>query len=378
MKNKSLQWRATFLVSLLIAAICIIMNLLISYTNTFYIDNLSDYILGSDSNTQIQLQQDNGQPLDFYLDISNLLDRYQQGFTIKSWMITLSLTVIGGIVTYLLTGLFLRPLHAFTSRIENIHVKNLSQPVKISSADPDLNRLAHTFNAMLERLSTAFQSQKRFIGNAAHEFRTPLSIMQTKLELFCRQSDPSAEDCRQLAEALSVQTQNLSDLVGTLLTLSEMETVEMNDSVNLSDLAEEVLCDLSDAADAAKVELSQNTEPLTVTGNDILLYRLLFNLVENAVKYNKRGGYVRVSLSEEKGMAMLRVTDTGCGIPKDMWEEIMRPFYRVDKSRSRESGGIGLGLALVHEIALLHGGRIMVESSCEKGTVMLAALPLSK
>lgn len=377
MKNKSLQWRATVLVSILIAFICIIMNLLIVYTNTFYMDSIDEYIAARGNELQVQL--DNSmENIAFSLDASALLDDYQRGFNAKSWAITLTLTAVGGILTYLISGIFLRPLHAFTKEIETVQIQNLSEPLKIEEAAPDICRLADSFNAMLNRLSLSFQSQRRFIDNAAHEFRTPLAIMQTKLELFQQKEEPTPGEKAEFLTALSSQIRNLSSLVKTLLEMSELQTAEMKEDVKLDEIIDEVLCDLDSLAEQRHITLSHFAEPFTLTGNDMLLSRMVFNLVENAIKYNTAGGTVRITLEKKYPHAVLRIQDSGMGIPENLWNEIMKPFFRVDKSRSRTMGGVGLGLALVREIAELHHGEIMVEESSEKGTVMAVYFLLSE
>lgn len=371
MRNKSLQWRATLLVSLLIAVICIIMNLLIYYTNTFYINDIDNYAMNNDSKIQVTLGDT---PYD--LDLSNLLGQYERKSSISGWIITFILTIIGGILTYLISGIFLRPLHRFTDEIEKIQIQNLSTPLPMQDAAPDIQRLTNTFNAMLHRLSESFQSQNRFIANAAHEFRTPLAIIRTKLELFQRLEEPTSTETQDFILTLATQTNRLSALIKTLLEMSELQTIEMKDSVNLADIVDEVLCDLDSLSEQRQITLSQETMPLVITGNDTLLSRLVYNLVENAIKYNRTGGSVHVTLARENSCAALRIKDSGSGIPENMWEDIMKPFYRVDKSRSRTMGGVGLGLALVHEIVELHHGKIEVESSSPSGTVMLVLLPL--
>ena len=238
--------------------------------------------------------------------------------------------------------------------------------------------LSRSINQMLERLSEGFEAQRQFTGNAAHELRTPLALMQAKLDLYVKEHPTSLPETTETIALLREQTEHLSQLVKTLLNMSELETIARTDCIELSPMIEEVLTDLMPLAEKNGVTLKQETETVTLIGSDVLLYRMLFNLVENAIKYNHTGGSVIISAQEEQEKAVIRIRDTGSGIPQKHRENVFQPFYRVDKSRSRALGGVGLGLSLVWEIVRLHDGTVCIEESSEAGTTIVVTLPYDK
>lgn len=289
------------------------------------------------------------------------------------------MTVLGGAVAYFVSGRALKPLKRFTAKAERVQLQSLTEITLSEDEAVEFSRLSRAVNQMLLRLKQAFDAQQQFVGNAAHELRTPLALMQARLDLYM--STDHGDSCPETAETIAMmreQTERLSRMVRTLLDMSELKAVPRNDRIQLAPMIEEVLADLSPLAEKSGVTLSQSGEDLWITGSDVLVYRAIFNLVENAVKYNRPGGSVSAAVSRRGEEAMIEIKDTGCGIPKDFRESVFQPFFRVDKSRSREKGGVGLGLSLVWEIAHLHGGDVRVRESGESGTAIELTLPASE
>ena len=367
MKRLSLQWRLTLMTAVLIAATCIFLNLALSRAGMFYMDKLGQAIFHQTPTADFMISIPGADveqlPPDFEIQINDT----KKIFTLSSWLITLLITLVSGCITYFVSGYALRPLRSFSDRITQIQAENLMQYQSEEQQIPEFQALSHSFEAMVRRLSDAFSSLQEFNGNAAHEFRTPLAMMQ---------ADMDAETAELLA-MLKEQTERLSKLVKTLLEMSEMNTIERAEAVELTALIEEVLADLSPMAEKRQISLLQEaTGEVLLQGSDILLYRLLFNLVENAIRYNKEGGAVRVSAEERADTVEILVQDTGSGIPEADRETVFQPFFRVDKSRSRAYGGVGLGLTLVRKIVELHGGTIRIAKSDAQGTTFAVTLPV--
>lgn len=388
MKKISLQWRLTLMTSLLIAATCIILNVLLYHNGIFYMDSLTDSVLSSVDNTSdsgdavqelyINISPENWE--DFVSDFSIQLLDTKHGYGINGWLITAIVTVISGMITYFISGRALKPLHDFSAQVEKIQAQNLTECEITEHNIPEFEQLRRSFNQMLKRLSNAFERQRQFTGNAAHEFRTPLALMQAKLDLYANSTH--ATDDPETIETLAMmqtQTERLSRLVKILLEMSELETIPRTDQIALSPLIEEVLADLSPLAEKRDITLLQPAEPdITICGSDILIYQVVFNLTENAVRYNRENGSVTITAAKRGKDAVITVSDTGPGISEEFRESVFEPFFRVDKSRSRSLGGVGLGLALVHEITTLHGGTVQITESSENGTVFEVCLPLAE
>jgi len=383
MRRFSFQWRITVMTALLIAAACTILNVLLYRSGTYYLDTLGEYVVeygGADDAGGDLTGVDDAIVIDmtpeefdrFYESFSHELAQTKSGFAANGWALTIAVTLASSVIAYFVSGLSLRPLHDFSAQAEQVQAKNLAEIKLAEDTVPEFQALSRSINRMLERLSEAFDAQSQFAGNAAHELRTPLALMQARLDLW--QRDPAA-DGEGAAALLAEQVERMSDMVEVLLAMSEMEEIPRNGTVELEPLIEEVLTDLEPLAGARGVELVQEGSPARVTGSDLLLYRLLFNLVENGIKYNVPGGLVAVSVAAEDDAVTIRVADTGRGIPKAAQKSIFQPFYRVDKSRSRSMGGVGLGLALAWEVTRLHGGSIQVEESSGSETVFAVRLP---
>lgn len=370
MKKLSLQWRLTIMTAVLVAAACLLLNLFISHSAIMRIDEMEDYIVETDSDDQ--------GPFFIGLDDSALSERVQQAkdtFRVQSVLATLAVILLSSAFTYFLAGQALAPLRRFSSYMEKIQAQNLSEPLDVPGTGDEVARLTNSFNGMLARLDRTFTAQRQFSANAAHELRTPLAVMQTNLDVLQKRDQPTVEECAKTLRMASEQTGRLSHLVSTLLEMTELQTVQRTDRISLSALIEEVICDLEQVAHERQITLVQQAGEAVLTGSDPLLYRAVYNLVENAIKYNRPNGMVTVSARLEDGAAILRVTDTGVGIPPEQRESIFEPFVRVDKSRSRSMGGAGLGLALVRDIAEQHGGSVKIVRSSDQGTEIVLMLP---
>ena len=307
-------------------------------------------------------------------ELTIVVDGVQGRFRTTNWYITAAVTLLSGILAYFVSGRALKPLRSFTSQVEQVQLNNLADMRIDEDAISEFRQLSRSFNQMLERLNNAFSAQRQFTGNAAHELRTPLALMQAQLELFSAEHPDVRPETAEFLTLLREQTERLIQLTRTLLEMSNLRQVARNERIQLAPMIEEIFTDLAPLSDKLGVTLTAEGDGI-MTGSDALIYRLIFNLTENAVKYNRPGGSVRVSVTQELEKLLLRVSDTGCGIPEVYQRSIFQPFFRVDKSRSREYGGAGLGLSLVWEIADLHGGSVWVEKSSEKGTTIAVGLP---
>ena len=373
MKKLSLQWRITLMTVLLIGAACVSMKLLICSSGVHYMDSIGNSIQGYTSG---------GEPAFFDPEAAGVTDDLtivihgaQEDFCMTNWYITAAVTVLSGILAYFVSGRALKPLHRFTAQVEKVQLNNLADMKINEDVLPEFKQLSQSFNRMLERLNNAFSAQRQFTGNAAHELRTPLALMQAQLELFSAEHPDVRPETAEFLTLLREQTERLIQMTRTLLEMSNLRQVARNERIQLAPMIEEIFTDLAPLAEKSGISLERNGDGAMI-GSDALIYRLLFNLTENAIKYNRPNGSVRVSVSQEDKQLLFRVSDTGCGIPKEFQRSIFHPFFRVDKSRSREYGGVGLGLSLVWEIADLHGGSVWVEKSSEKGTVIAVELPM--
>ena len=376
MKRISLQWRITLMTVLLIGVTCVAMNLLLCFSGVYYMDTIVDGLQGGGT---VILNEDGEASFDPRLiapneELTIVVDGAQGRFRATNWYITAAVTLLSGILAYFVSGRALKPLRSFASQVEMVQMNNLADMKIDEDVLPEFKQLSHSFNQMLERLNTAFAAQRQFTGNAAHELRTPLALMQAQLELFSAEHPAVLPQTAEFLTLLREQTERLTQMTRTLLEMSNLQQVARNERIQLAPMIEEIFTDLAPLSDKRGVTLTAEGDGI-MTGSDALIYRLIFNLTENAVKYNRPGGSVRVSVTQEPEKLLLRVSDTGCGIPEEHQRSIFQPFFRVDKSRSREYGGAGLGLSLVWEIADLHGGSVWVEKSSEKGTTIAVGLP---
>ena len=376
MKRLSLQWRITLMTVLLIGITCVAMNLLLCTSGVYYMDTIADSLQGGGT---VILNDGGAASFDPQLiapneELTIVVDGVQGRFRTTNWYITAVVTLLSGILAYFVSGRALKPLRSFTSQVEQVQLNNLADMRIDEDVIPEFQQLSRSFNQMLERLNNAFSAQRQFTGNAAHELRTPLALMQAQLELFSAEHPDVRPETAEFLTLLREQTERLIQMTRTLLEMSNLRQVERNERIQLAPMIEEIFTDLAPLSDKLGVTLTAEGDGI-MTGSDALIYRLIFNLTENAVKYNRPGGSVRVSVTQELEKLLLRVSDTGCGIPEVYQRSIFQPFFRVDKSRSREYGGAGLGLSLVWEIADLHGGSVWVEKSSEKGTTIAVGLP---
>ena len=384
MKRLSLQWRITLLTILLLAAACVTMKTLLCSSGHAYMDSIGNYVMHYAEEDPLAIRVDI--PEKQWKDMSERfsgefvveLTGAKHSFCMRGWYIALAVTALGGAVAYFVSGRALKPLKQFTAKAERVQLQSLTEITLSEDEAAEFSRLSRAVNQMLLRLKQAFDAQQQFVGNAAHELRTPLALMQARLDLYM--STDHGDSCPETVETIAMmreQTERLSRMVRTLLDMSDLKAVPRTDRIQLAPMIEEVLADLSPLAEKSDVLLSQSGGDLWITGSDVLIYRAIFNLVENGVKYNRPGGSVCVAVSQRGQEAVIEVKDTGCGIPEDFQESVFQPFFRVDKSRSREKGGVGLGLALVWEIAHLHGGDVRVRESDESGTKIELTLPAS-
>ena len=377
MKRISLQWRITLMTVLLIGVTCVAMNLLLCSSGVYYMDTIADSLQGGGT---VILNDGGTASFDPQLiapneELTIVVDGAQGRFRTTNWYITAAVTLLSGILAYFVSGRALKPLRSFASQVEMVQMTNLADMKIDEDVLPEFKQLSRSFNQMLERLNTAFSAQRQFTGNAAHELRTPLALMQAQLELFSAEHPDMRPETAEFLTLLREQTERLIQMTRTLLEMSNLRQVARNERIQLAPMIEEIFTDLAPLSDKRGVTLTAEGNGI-MTGSDTLIYRLIFNLTENAVKYNRQGGSVRVSVTQKPEKLLLRVSDTGCGIPKEYQRSIFQPFFRVDKSRSREYGGAGLGLSLVWEIADLHGGSVWVEESSDKGTTIAVELPI--
>ena len=395
--HTSLQLKLTLLLSLLMIVSCVLMYFFISHSAVSGMDGLQNYMIKVDP-------QDGDSPITFNVDPKALFPQFEQeiqetkeDFLLRSVIATTIIILLSSVCTYFLTKKTLTPLQKLTSEVSQIQAQNLSTQLAVPNSKDEIAQLTSSFNEMLTRLDNAFSTQKQFSANAAHELRTPLAVLQTNLEVFEKKQEPEMVEYRQLFTMIKEQTARLSQLVGTLLDMTNLKSVPRTDHVSLEELVDEVFCDLDPVAEKAGISIhfddsssqdlytdvhtpdasTLNNNILNITGSYVLLYRAVYNLVENAIKYNRPNGSVTVSVREQNGQAMILVKDTGIGISPENQKKIFDPFFRVDKSRSRAMGGAGLGLALVDSIAREHGGSVKVLESNEKGSIIALMLPIS-
>ena len=375
MKRMSLQWRLTCITTLCIAIICGCLTMFVYKNGVHYIDSLQDAV-------ESQGDEKGNKSDEIYISIpDDKWDEFADKFSVQvynnkadykrnSLIITVLLALLGGVVTYFISGHALRPIREFSDKIEEVQAQNLSDSRIEENNIKELNQLGISYNKMLERLSDAFEMQRQFTANAAHELRTPLALMQVQLDSYNSASHPGNDaDTLQTIKMVTEQNDKLNRMVKTLLDMSELQTVGRDDKIILDAIVEEVLADLEPLAVEKNIKLIGKCEDATMIGSDILIYRLVYNLVENAIKYNHPLGQVTVTAYQRNKHVYLSVEDTGSGIPKEFMERVFEPFFRVDKSRSRELGGVGLGLALVHEIVRVHDGSICIKSGSAGGTI---------
>ena len=375
MKRMSLQWRLTCITTLCIAMICGCLTMFVYKNGVHYIDSLQGTV-------ESQGDDKGGNADEIYISIpDDKWDEFANEFSVQvynnkadykrnSLIISVLLALFGGVATYFISGHALRPISEFSDKIEEVQAQNLSDSRMEENNVKELNQLSISYNKMLERLSDAFEVQRQFTANAAHELRTPLTLMQVRLDLYNSSGHPgNDEDTLQTIKMVTEQSDRLNKMVKTLLDMSELQTVGRDDKIMIAAVVEEVLVDLEPLAQEKNIRLIGKCGDITMMGSDILIYRLVYNLVENAIKYNHLGGQVTVTVCRKEKQVFLSVEDTGSGIPEELKERVFEPFFRVDKSRSRELGGVGLGLALVREIVRVHDGRIAIKSKPAGGTI---------
>lgn len=374
MKKLSLQWRITIMTAILICITCVLMNCLIGYSGKHYMDSIGN---GISAYSDI----DGGEPGAFDPQSENLdnevtiiVSGAQQSFGTTNWYITAAVTLLGGVLAYFVSGRALKPLRSFAAQVENVQPNNLADAQISEDVLPEFKQFSKSFNSMIKRLDEGFSAQRQFTGNAAHELRTPLALTQAQIELFAAEHPDVQPETAEFLKLLQEQTERMSQMTKTLLEMSELRSVPCNDRIELAPMIEEIITDLEPIAEEKGIALNYDGNG-TMIGSDTLIYRLIFNLTENAIRYNRANAQVHISVCDDGDKISIRVRDNGHGIPEQYRESIFQPFFRIDKSRSRAHGGVGLGLSLVWEIVLLHKGAIKIEESSDNGTVMLVTLP---
>ena len=375
MKKMSLQWRLTCIITLYIAIICGCLTMLVYKNGVYYIDSLQEAVDAqgddkADDSDEIYISIPDDKWDEFANDFSVQVYNNKADYRKNSLIISALLAFLGGVVTYFISGHALKPIREFSEKIEEVQAQNLADSQIEENTVKELNQLSVSYNKMLERLSDAFEVQRQFTANAAHELRTPLALIQVQLDLYNSTRHPGNDvDTLQTIRMITEQNGRLSKMVKTLLDMSELQTVGRDEKIIVDALVDEVLADLEPLAQEKSIKLIGKCKAATMVGSDILIYRLVYNLVENAIKYNHLGGQVTVTAYQKEKQVYLSVADTGSGIPEELRERVFEPFFRVDKSRSRELGGVGLGLALVREIVRVHDGSITVKSNPSGGTI---------
>jgi hypothetical protein len=377
-KHLSLRWKLTLMTAFMVVTACLAISFFISRSAILYMDEIGNSAIAILPNTDIPTTTTD--EIQVVLNpksvVADTVKNTQIEFWIKSLAITLIITLTVSFLMYLIVGYALYPLRELTLQIEDIQAKNLKEPILSKSNSTEIERLTLAFNRLLLRLEETFATQRQFSANAAHELRTPLAVMSTKFEVFEKNKNPDEADYKEAIGMARSQTDRLSHVIDILLEMTELQSAPKSDSISLSEITEEVICDLVAVAEKKSISLVQDDGEARLTGSDTLVYRAIYNLIENAIKYNKEGGKVSVAITEDESFAKVIITDTGSGIAKEDWDRIFEPFFRVDKSRSRSMGGAGLGLALVKEIAVRHGGDVKVIESSNKGSSI--ELSLSK
>ena len=389
MKKISLQWRLTCIITLYIALVCGCLTLLVYKNGIYYIDSLQETVdargddvgerVGdgdTDDSDQIYISIPEDKWDEFAKDFSVQVYNNKADYKKSSLLFSTLLSLLGGVITFFISGHALKPLCDFSKKIEEVQAQNLSDSRIEENKFSELNQLSVSYNKMLERLSEAFKLQRQFTANAAHELRTPLAVMQLQIDLYNSSKHPNNDtSAQQTISMITEQTERLSKMVRTLLDMSELQTIARDEEIAISALVEEVLADLEPLAQEKGINLIEKCDNVLLMGSDILIYRLVYNLVENAIKYNFSGGTVTVNATQQNSQLHLTVEDTGNGIPEELKERIFEPFFRLDKSRSRELGGVGLGLALVREIVRVHNGSILVKNNANSGTTFEVIFP---
>ena len=377
-KHLSLRWKLTLMTAFMVVTACLAICFFISRSAILYMDEIGNSAIAILPNTDIPTTTTD--ELQVVLNpksvVADTVKNTQIEFWIKSLAITLIITLTVSFLMYLIVGYALYPLRELTAQIEDIQAKNLKEPILSKSNSTEIERLTLAFNRLLLRLEETFATQRQFSANAAHELRTPLAVMSTKFEVFEKNKNPNEADYKEAIGMARTQTDRLSHVIDILLEMTELQSAPKSDSISLAEITEEVICDLVAVAEKKSISLIQEDGEARLTGSDTLVYRAIYNLIENAIKYNKEDGKVSVAITEDENFAKVIITDTGSGIAKEDWDKIFEPFFRVDKSRSRSMGGAGLGLALVKEIAVRHGGDVRVIESSERGSSI--ELSLSK
>lgn len=372
MKKMSLRLRIAILTSILIALTSLTMNFFMNKTAYFYIDSLGGYVDKMENKEDLYINIDKDKIGDFNTNFSDQVTITKNNFSKKSWIITSLVTIFGGIISYFLSGKFLEPLDKFSNQIEQIQLKNITDYEVKENPIKEFQKLTKSFNQMLERLNESYKNEREFTARAAHELRTPLTIINSQIDLF-EEENMDEDEIKNLVTMIKNESDRLSKLVTSLLDLSELRSVTRNEKIELSSLIEEAIQDLSFISDKKNINIENLCQEIYIEGSDLLIYRVFYNLIENAIKYNNNNGFVKIYSKINKDFAEIYVEDGGIGIAKSEKENIFKAFYRI---KANDEIGSGLGLSLVKETIKLHRGKIKVLDK-EKGSLIKVSLPIS-
>lgn len=372
MKKMSLRLRIAISTSILIAFTSLTMNFFMNKTAYFYIDSLDGYVDNIEGKKDLYINIDEDKIDEFQNTFSDKVTNSKNNFSKKAWLITSLVTIFGGITSYFLSGKFLEPLDKFSRQIEQIQLKNITDYEVRENPIKEFQKLTKSFNQMLERLNESYKNEREFTARAAHELRTPLTIINSQIDLF-EEKTMDEKELSDLMEMIKNESDRLSKLVTSLLDLSELRSISRNEKVELSSLIEEAIQDLSFLSDKKHINIENNCREIYIEGSDILIYRAFYNLIENAIKYNKEYGYIKIYSKIKENFVEIFVEDNGVGIILKEKDNIFKAFYRIEGNKEK---GSGLGLSLVKETIKIHGGEIKVLNK-EKGSLIKVSFPIS-
>ncbi|MDO4453682.1 MAG: HAMP domain-containing sensor histidine kinase [Eubacteriales bacterium] len=372
MKKLSLRIRFTLTASIF---------LLISCTVLTFLSNFSANKMVAAIEIQPSFSAEKKRELTEVMQAQNTLpafDAAQTSYEIfrnESIVATCMIVLIGGIATYLAAGYVLKPIKSLAQEVKKRNINNFAQMIPVPVSADEVQDLTVSFNQLLEELQRSFTMQRQFSADVAHELRTPLAVMQTKLDVFSLSAENKDEETKKAVAALQDQLGRLTKLIEDLLWFSRDLPLETVESVPLLPLLEDVADELSELAAQKRISIQITGVDCCVTGQDRLLERVFYNLIENAIKYSASDTSIKVEIEQFSQKTQVTVADQGEGIPKEYRELIFEPFFRIDKSRSRAIGGSGLGLAVCRKILERHHAAICVMPNHPCGCIFKIDFP---
>lgn len=370
MKKLNLKWKLTILSSSIVAVTSFVIYILLGITTVSEMNKIQSAVMENMDNIEpAELQG----AVMIVPDLSSIFYNGKNLFWLKSFGITFIVVVIAGFVTYRLVDKFLEPITDLKNRMKEVNVQNLSKQIEVKETGDEIEEITVSFNDMIIRLSRLFGEEKSFLQNAAHELRTPLAVLKTKIDVFKKNENNTIEDYQKMLASVTEYNDRMSHLVQMLLQIQESQTVERKDEINIYDLIDEVIMDLSIYIDEKHLSVTEEGDRAQIIGSDLLMYRVFYNLIENAIKYNVDGGYINVLINENEDDVVIKIEDSGRGIESDK-KKIFEAFYR-ERRTANESNGVGLGLHLVKQIIELHSGTIEVKDGEKVGTQFIVTVP---